>query len=543
MNSPRAQDGLRVTDRLKANLHKWRRFSRNKLVLSLIEHGLRMSFTSRPLYRRSMFLQCNSPTLRMQLTETISEFLRKGVIERAPAWDQNQLISLFFPIPKKNKKLRWILSLTDLNPHLMKKSYKMESLDFIRSMLQRSEFMTSIDLVDAFYHLLVNPTFRRWMRFRALNKVYQFRALPMGLSLSPWALSRVVGEIVRRLRTQMKISHYVDDIFICAPTREECLKATMTARATFENLGFVVNLEKSVLEPTQRLVHLGFVLDSARDRIAATNKCRRSLVKEARRLLTSPSAPARKLASLLGKLNHASIAMPQLRWRKKALERDLHQSDLVDWNKMISLKDSVKDLQALSNPAYLHRINGTQLSLSFEARITIKTDASPLGWGATLSNGIHEVSAQGRWSTDEAMLSSNAKELLAVKLAYFALKAHIPRKQNVLMLTDNTTALAYLRGYGRMPHLLEIIQPMLISIWKRSIQLRASHIPGVMNEEADRLSRRFRTDHDWQISISAFQTIQATWGPMATDLFADRINSKCPQFLSWGPEIARAHVS
>ena len=55
---------------------------------------------------------------------------------------------------------------------------------------------------------------------------------------------------------------YLDDILIMNEDKELARQMTWAAIDLLESLGFLVNHQKSVLEPTQELTFLGFVLDS-----------------------------------------------------------------------------------------------------------------------------------------------------------------------------------------------------------------------------------------------------------------------------------------
>ena len=60
----------------------------------------------------------------------------------------------------------------------------------------------------------------------------------------------------------MPLLVYLDDILIMAPTKEQCLEQAQLIIGLLEKLGYVINREKSVLEPTQRLEYLGFVINT-----------------------------------------------------------------------------------------------------------------------------------------------------------------------------------------------------------------------------------------------------------------------------------------
>ena len=77
--------------------------------------------------------------------------------------------------------------------------------------------------------------------------------------------------------------------------------------------------------------------------------------------------------------------------------------------------------------------------------LTIHTDASLRGWGATCEG----QSIGGRWDQSESSLHINLLELKAAFLAlcsFFPLRSPTPRHVNLLM--DNTTAVAYINKKG-----------------------------------------------------------------------------------------------
>ena len=87
------------------------------------------------------------------------------------------------------------------------------------------------------------------------------------------------------------------------------------------------------------------------------------------------------------------------------------------------------------------------------------SDASDQGWGANLS----DVFVSGIWSAEEALLSINMRELLAVEKG---LLAFLPQLQGevVGLFCDNTTAISYLRRQGGL------LSPLLNSVTQRILR-------------------------------------------------------------------------
>ena len=111
----------------------------------------------------------------------------------------------------------------------------------------------------------------------------------------------------------------------------------------------------------------------------------------------------------------------------------------------------------------------------------------------------------------------------------FIMNPFIPKGANLLIPTDNTTAMAYLRGKGKLVHLMDVVEPMIKALWKAKITT-CVHLPGVQNSEADTLSRTFRRDHDWCLSPEGFAAIENRWGKMSFDFFANDDNTVSETF-------------
>ena len=75
--------------------------------------------------------------------------------------------------------------------------------------------------------------------------------------------------------------------------------------------------------------------------------------------------------------------------------------------------------------------------------ITMTTDASQVGWGATVDG--HNT--QGLWDAHETTFHINILELLAIQFGLIALldKVH---DQHIRIMSDNTTAISYIISMG-----------------------------------------------------------------------------------------------
>ena len=117
--------------------------------------------------------------------------------------------------------------------------------------------------------------------------------------------------------------------------------------------------------------------------------------------------------------------------------------------------------------------------------LQLEVDASKQCWGAVLNHR----EAKGDWNRRVSRQSSNYRELMAILMAIDTFK-HILKNKTVEILSDNSTAGAYVRNKGG-PVL--VLTEFAIAIWgiaeSHGISIVCRHIPGIKNVAADRLSR------------------------------------------------------
>ena len=88
------------------------------------------------------------------------------------------------------------------------------------------------------------------MRFHVQGWSYQFKALPFGVSTTPMEF-REVGKELMALQKGIRIHQYLDDWLVRATSHQTCLQHTQTLVALCRELLWLVNKEKSELDPKQ----------------------------------------------------------------------------------------------------------------------------------------------------------------------------------------------------------------------------------------------------------------------------------------------------
>ena len=192
----------------------------------------------------------------------ISKLLFKGVLElthRLPG----DFISNIFVRPKKDGSYRMILNLKPLNEFVDYHHFKMDTFQTALKLIQPGCFMASVDLKDAYYSIPVHPEHRKYLMFEWEGQYYQFTCLSNGLSSAPRVFTKILKPVYSHLRS---IGHicmgHIDDSLLVAYSLGSCRKNIYDTVNLFTLLGFTIHPVKSVLEPTQTIQLLGFVIDS-----------------------------------------------------------------------------------------------------------------------------------------------------------------------------------------------------------------------------------------------------------------------------------------
>ena len=167
---------------------------------------------------------------------------------------------------------------------------------------------------------------------------------------------------------------------------------------------------------------------------------------------------------------------------------------------------------------------------------TIFTDASLSGWGAHVEP--EGLLFHGVWTGDQSWLHINVLEMKAIFLS-LSQAVHKVKNSTVLVSTDNTTVVAYIRHQGgtHSTELSEEVWSVLNLCLTHNIQLLVKHIPGMFNTLADRMSRVDKPiSTEWSLNQEIANKIFQIMDFPSIDLFATRLNHRLPLYVSPIPD-------
>ncbi|CAB4031124.1 Hypothetical predicted protein, partial [Paramuricea clavata] len=180
-----------------------------------------------------------------------------------PAMMVTGFLSTLFVVPKKGGGHRPIFNLKQLNHFVQYEHFKMEGIHMLRDLLQPNDYMAKIDLKDVYFTIPIWKDHQKFLRFLWKDTHWEFMCLPFGLASAPRVFTKILKPIVGLLRKQgIRLIIYLDDILLIASTAETLSHYVTLTVALLELLGFVVNYQKSQLNPVQSLEFLGFQINS-----------------------------------------------------------------------------------------------------------------------------------------------------------------------------------------------------------------------------------------------------------------------------------------
>lgn len=424
-----------------------------------------------------------------------------------------------------------IIDLSEFNKCVRKVSFRMEGIDTIKKMLKEDDYMVSIDLSNAFFTIPLHAKSKPFTTFEFNGQRYCYNVLPFGLTCSPRIFSKMLRPCIIWLRNKgVRLTAYLDDIFICASSVEVLNRHCSLTLELLSSLGFPPNYAKSVLVPSQSLLHLGYLWDSTRMSLSLPSQKILKTKVFASQLLSSQLFTLRKLSSFIGLLVSHSNAFSYAPIHYRTLQ--LFFNTLLqthNWEDLVSLpSDALEEVIWWSNcPLNLDPILINDKKVSF----TIHTDASSSGWGSWSSSNQE---AFGSWSDKEQSFHINYLELLAI---WFSLNCFVSQIKNkcVHIVTDNISAMFYVKKMGGT-HSSQMCK-LAIKIWKFCIVhntwLRTSYIPSLDNCLADSLSRLEMDRHDYELCPQVFLDLTQTMClSLDIDLFASRLTHKLPKYVS-----------
>ena len=144
-----AERAVLPAGRLTHCMENWRRITQDQWVLETVR-GFRIPFVSDPRQRQQPRQLCLSKEAEALLEVEIQEMLEKGAIQESQTKGRG-FVSKVFLVPKKDGGQRPVINLKKLNEFVHTEHFKMEGIHLLKDLLRKGDWMTKVDLKDAYF--------------------------------------------------------------------------------------------------------------------------------------------------------------------------------------------------------------------------------------------------------------------------------------------------------------------------------------------------------------------------------------------------------
>ena len=519
-----------VKGRLKESLPFWAdELKAPAFILGIIESGYVLPLKSEPTpFSRAN--QMSALTHAEFVQESINELVARGCIREVA--EPPYICSPLSVVVGGTEKKRLVVNLRHLNKFLWKQSFKYEDLRVAMLLFQKGDFLFSFDLKSGYHHVDIAEIHTKYLSIAWGGKYFVFTVLPFGLASACYIFTKLLRPLVRYWRAQgLRVVVYLDD-GICAVTgRQAAQAASELVKTTLSKAGFVANPDKSVWQPVQRLVWLGFVIDLAAEQIEIPREKITGLQQLINGAMAVSHVEARMLAKIVGKIISMGLAIgPVSRFMTRSLYALLETR--LSWCDRLMSPEAWEELKFWASS--IADYSSQPIWHSPGAVRVVYSDASDTGYGGYVVEHGPCV-AYGQWAGKEAAQSSTWRELTAVLRVLSAVATKL-RNARVRWFTDNQNVAQILQVGSKKPSLHAVALKVFALSIHFHIRLEPEWIPRELNEKADYLSRIIDLD-DWLLNPSVFAELDAAWGPHTVDRFASFQNTQLCGFNSrcWNP--------
>ena len=206
--------------------------------------------------------------------------------------------------------------------------------------------MCKLDLKDAYFSVPLHKDSRKLIRFLWSGNLYEFLCLCFGLGPAPKIFKKILKvpmALLRRLN--IKVIIYFDDMIMMASSVESLLTARDTVIYLLQHLGFVINLKKSVLVPTQKIEFLGLIIDSVVMTLSLTDQKLEKIMLLCSQAYENPKLSILDLTKLIGAMSSTvqAVLPARIQFRYLQQQQILSLQNSKNYSQLIKLNKNSRE--------------------------------------------------------------------------------------------------------------------------------------------------------------------------------------------------------
>ena len=455
------------------------------------------------------------------IQEEVSKLLLKQAILITEHPLERNFYSNIFLVPQKDRGQRPVINLKALYSFVHPEHFKMESIHTLKDLLGQGDWLTKVDLKDAYFAIPIHQANQKYLQFQFQGKIYHFACLPFGLSSAPWIFTQnPQASSVHSMADGCPDDHlhkwHIDH-------RNQALIRTLTSPSTSSRMPGVHNQYREVCTDYRpdhrvfgshcRLHQYGAMttayqdeadssvvsMDNEDGRVNLSQNPGMSSGKNELNSLRNYPCPPLLLKSTDGSFQHSEEPLTGLR------RSSIPTTSQPGRTEMVGYRDAQMEWQNSSQEGDRHdhwlRCISARLGSSL--------------WGANHRGSM--VTSGGRIPHQlPRAIGSNSSCVVICE-------GQVQDIQTVENQQHHSSGLLKSSGSTVSEELVNLTKDLWLWCLERNIHITAQHLPGAQNFIADAESRSQTDRTDWKLNPYIFHKIQRIFGPLEVNLYETRL--------------------
>ena len=436
-----------------------------------------------------------------------------------------------------------------VNPRCLARKFKIQSTREFMNTVKKDDYLWTFDFRSAYHHVQVNEDHQKYLGFSieldGKKRYFKFQNLPFGYNDACRVITKILRVPLHHWRNKgIKVYIHVDDGMGFKAGKREAQKAADSVREDLRHLGLITSEEKCCWKVSQTAEWTGFKWNTREFKVYLTDKKKKRLEDQAKKLLAKKTMRIKELASLVGLIVSCGPAVGRAaRFRTRFASIQVAEAvEKSGWNGELEVEHEVKeelrfwaenldsvDGQLIRKTASVENVKSSQVFSDAGGKL--------LG-GALYVKGHERKSArfQVSFSTEEQKKSSTWRELRGIEEGIQALGEQL-RGTRVDWGCDNWAACKATEFGSTKKDCMEVA--LRIDSLIRKYDLEFNIVWHRRNTEQIRLADKISKDldfSDYRISRDDFQWLEEKFGSFSMDYFASdysyRMRPFCGRYRS-----------
>ena len=337
---------------------------------------------------------------------SIDELLQKGAVTELT---YRPIVVNPLTVSSKAGKLRLVLDLRHVNPHIFRQPCKIEGPETIAKYLPGATHMFGFDLKAGYHHVDIVPRHRPYLGFsftdyKGKQHYFMFLVMPFGLAPAGIVFTKLLRVLIKIWRTNaIKIVVFFDDGMASAFSYQEAVQHSAIVKQDLLLAGYIPNVDKCHWQRATTYAWLGFLYDLVRGYIYAQQPKIESLKSLLLQIMRKRRVQVETIARITGTLNSLHLAYGNVVYLKSKYLQ-IVVAKAKGWNAFVDISKEAKgEMLFWSN--YLQNGNGMSITNPVGAGTVVYSDASGVACAAVIRSALqifyitrkHNISLSVTW--------------------------------------------------------------------------------------------------------------------------------------------------